>query len=193
MGWELSLFWRSIGGSNRKGEGYYDKCICNFTRGIIALVKMGVREGVCVWTRHVGQRCATYWMWYNCRLLYPCHSIHLHTRCWSLLKETCVLFKGHLHKSKQAGWLLLPPASRERQLGGERSASKSNRTDSGLHDDIWFSPASTALTHAPTHIYTHTHTSSLFPFTVFFLLSRLLVSPPHPSLTVLAVSEICDL
>ena len=149
---KLSSFWRSIGGSKlKRGGGILRQNPIVISRAVLLLLlKWGFREGVGVWTRHAGQRCATY----NCRLLYPGLSRFTCTLVFLLSSERnlCAFSTDTLHKFKQAG----VAASRERQLG-ERSASKSSRTDSGLHDDIWF-PHGIYRFHTLAHIYIHTYT-----------------------------------
>jgi hypothetical protein len=145
VGWVLSLFWRSIELKRKRMPPFV------ISRAVLLLLFIHRQQA------H-GGRCATY----NCFRL-PL-SIHLHPPLHSLL----VL---QLHKSNQAGSLLLLPASRYCQFG-ERSASKSNRTDSGVVYDILFPPATTAFhTHTYTHIHTHRVSVSLHSFLETSILS----------------------
>lgn len=134
--------------------------------------------------------------WTRCHVLAVCHFRLYCSPCLFpftctlvcfLLKEL-VLFKGHLHRSKEAGWLL--PQGNVNSAKG-RLLNPTEQTP--VCNDILFPPAITAF-HTRAHIHTQMHTHSVcFPRTAFFSSSRLLVSSPHPDLTVLAVFKTCDL
>ena len=134
MGWVLSLFWRSS--ELKRKRTLYQPMPFVISRAVLLPLVHSQRVG----SRHVGGRCATYNGF--CLPL----SIHLHPS-----------FALQLHKSNQVGSLLLLPASRYCQLG-ERSASKYNRTDSGVS----CFPRQLPLSH--THTYTHRVSVSLHSF-----------------------------